>query len=299
MKKPLSEINDGSSDSMPLVSVVVPAHNSARYIAETIDSVLRQTYGNFEIIVVDDSSEDDTVQEVVRMATSDNRIKLHRIEHAGRPSVPRNEGIRLARGQYTAFLDSDDLWTRHKLEDQIHYMLSDPEAVFVYSMSVTFGDVNLFSPSYEVLPLLKKAALSYEDLISKGNSVTCSSILIRTDILRSEGGFDEDPKLQIEDYDLWIRLSRRGKIGFIPRIHVFYRVHTVQFSGSWELKQQRLEYLSDKLKIQLPPYRFARNRSLAVRIARNALHFSNYIWALTAEFFQRNIFRKNRGSRNA
>ncbi|MGE5364450.1 MAG: glycosyltransferase [Bacteroidota bacterium] len=280
--------------TQPLVSVVIPCHNSSEYIRDTIKSVLAQDYENFEIIAVDDGSDDATPEILSSLAAGDKRIRVYSIPGAGRPSVPRNFGIRQARGEFTAFLDSDDLWRRNKLSDQVNYMQSHPDAVFVYSMSVTFGKVSVLSPNYEVLPLKGKAALSYEDLISKGNSVTCSSVLIRTEFLKKAGGFDEDPLLQIEDYDLWIRLSRMGPIGFMPRIHVYYRVHAVQFSGSWEIKKQRLEYLSQKLNVPLPEYKFARNRGIFVRLLRNAVHYANYTFALGSEWFERLLSRNNR-----
>ena len=151
--------------------------------------------------------------------------------------------------------------------------------IFVYSMSVTFGDVNLLSPFYEVLPLLHKAAVTRGDLLSKGNSITCSSVLIKSEFLKKVNGFDEDPKLKaVEDYDLWLRLSELGKFGFIPRIHTYYRVHSSQSSSDWETKQKRLEYLSKKRNIVLPKYRFYRNKSFPIRIARNCIHFLTFLY---------------------
>lgn len=282
-----------SAGTRPLVSVVIPCHNSSEYIRDTIASVIAQDYENFEVIAVDDGSDDATPEILSSLGAVDKRIRVYSIPGAGRPSVPRNFGIRQAVGEFIAFLDSDDLWRRHKLSDQVDYMLAHPDMVFVYSMSVTFGKVSVLSPNYEVLPLTGKAAMNYEDLISRGNSVTCSSVLIRTGFLQKAGGFDEDPLLQIEDYDLWIRLSRMGPIGFIPRIHVYYRVHAVQFSGSWEIKKQRLEYLSQKLNVRLPEYKFARNRGILVRLLRNTVHYASYIYALGSELFQRLLTKSN------
>lgn len=106
--------------STPLVSIIMPAHNSERFIGMAIDSVLAQTYWNWELIVVNDKSTDQTCEIVKRYEQCDNRISLYDSDyHNGMPSAPRNTGIRLAKGRFIAFLDSDDLWTSTKLEEQV------------------------------------------------------------------------------------------------------------------------------------------------------------------------------------
>jgi glycosyltransferase involved in cell wall biosynthesis len=244
----------------PLISVIIPAFNSGKYLAQTIDSVLAQSYQNFEIIIVDDGSTDDTLQLAKNIAEKDNRIKVYSIPPAGRPSVPRNFGIQQAKGDLVAFLDSDDLWGRSKLDDQLRVFRNNPKTGFVYSVSVTFGDVNLLSPAYEVFPLITKAAKNREDLLKMGNTIPLSSVLIKASLLKEVKGFDEDPQLLIEDYDLWLRLSSLTTFRFLPRIHVFYRIHSSQFSADWETKKQRLDYLSKKRNIKLPEYKFRRTR---------------------------------------
>ncbi len=263
----------------PLVSVIIPAFNVEKYIEETISSVLNQSYTNYEIIVVDDSSTDKTLEIIGKISKKDSRVKLFKIEHSGRPAVPRNFGISKAQGELIAFLDSDDLWAKEKLSAQIGFLEINPDLIFVYSMSVTFGKVNLFSPHYEVLPLLHKTARNYADLISKGNSITCSSVLIKKKYLEEVNGFDEDAELKaVEDYDLWLRLSKLGSFGFIPRIHTYYRVHSTQSSSDWEMKQKRLEYLASKRKIPLKGYRFFRNKGILVCLLRNLYHYFTFLF---------------------
>ncbi len=260
----------------PLVSVVIPTFNVEKYIEDTVSSVLNQSYNNFEIIVVDDSSNDRTVEIVKELSGSDRRIKYFQIAHAGRPSVPRNFGIRKSAGELIAFLDGDDLWTKNKLKDQVASIENNSACAFVYSMSVTTG-ASLFSSYYEVLPLLHKAVRSFDDLIIKGNSITCSSVLVKKTFLEKVNGFDEDPLLAVDDYDLWIRLSKTGSIGFISKIHVYYRVHPAQFSSDWETKQKRLNYLSSKRNIPIPKYKYFRNKGIVFRILRNLLHFFTFL----------------------
>jgi glycosyltransferase involved in cell wall biosynthesis len=260
----------------PLVSVIIPTYNSEKYIEETLKSVLNQTYKNFEILIIDDGSSDSTNTIVEQYIKKDKRIFSYKVDRAGNPSIPRNYGIKQAKGEYIAFIDSDDLWVKNKLEVQMKHYLSNPNYAFVYSMSFTFGDVNFFSPFFEVLPLLNRAVRNKNDLLSIGNSVPCSTVLTKTSLLKKVGGFDEDINLRAEDYDLWIRLSEFGSICFIPRIQTYYRVHSSQLSSDWETKRKRLEYLAKKRNLNLPGYKFYRNRGPIILILRNAVHILNY-----------------------
>jgi GT2 family glycosyltransferase len=156
-------------------------------------------------------------------------------------------------------------------------------------MSITFGEVTIISPFYEVLPLLNKSARTREDLISNGNSITNSTVMVRKDVLQEVGGFDEDPKLKVEDFDLWLRLGEKGRFVFIPRIHAYYRVHLNQFSGSWEARQSNLEYLTQMRNLSLPPYKFVRNKGPIWIIFRNALHFFNYAIAMMGSVYDKII----------
>ncbi len=261
----------------PLISVIIPCFNSEKYIEDTLKSVLNQSYQNFEIIVVDDESTDNSFQIVKKMALNDKRINNYKITHSGRPSVPRNFGIEKASGSLIAFLDSDDLWTREKLMYQLKYLENNPEISFVYSMSITFGNVNVFSEQYELFPLPFRAARIKKDLILIGNTIPLSSVLIKKEAFEKAGGFDEDPEQKIEDYDLWLKLSETEKFHFIPRIHVYYRIHTQQFSSDWENREKRLKYLAEKRNIGLPKYKYFRRKSLSFLIIRNLIHLKIFL----------------------
>ena len=262
-----------NTQNEPLVSVIITTYNVEKYISETINSVLKTTYNNFEIILVDDSSDDHTLSIVKEYAKKELRLKYYKIDHTGIPAAPRNYGITKSSGSLIAFLDGDDIWNKDKLSSQVKYLQKNPSKILVYSMSLTIGDVNIFSPLFEVLPLLHKAAVTKEELITKGNSITCSSVLVRTEAIKKAGCFDEDIKLKaIEDYDLWIRLSDVGEFGFIPRIHSYYRIHKSQSSSDWQTKQDRLDYLSLKRNLNLRKYSYYRNKNIFVRLARNFFH---------------------------
>lgn len=104
------------------VSIITPAYNSAKYISETINSVISQTYSDWELIIIDDHSKDDTVDLVQKFCEKDNRIKLIVLDQNCGAGIARNKGIEFADGQYIAFLDSDDIWIENKLDLQIKYM---------------------------------------------------------------------------------------------------------------------------------------------------------------------------------
>lgn len=274
-------------DFSPLISVIIPTYNSEEFVQATIDSVLAQTYDKFEIIVVDDESYDNTHRIIKEYCERDDRVKLYTISHSGRPSVPLNKGIDIASGELIAFLDHDDLWEKHKLEEQVNTLGKNTNYVFVYSMSITYDEVSIFSPYYEVLPLLFRATRNREELIKKGNSITPSTVLVWKDKLLKAGKFDEDPKLITHDYDMWLRLSELGNFGFIPRIHCFYRVHQNQLSGDWELKKERLKYLKMKSGLDLPDYNFYRNKGILFLIPRNLIHLLTYLWIKLITFWDK------------
>lgn len=121
----------------PLVSIIIPTYNRANLIGETIFSVVNQTYKNWELIIVDDGSEDNTKNIIETF--SDPRIITLTIPHSGIFGKVRNEGLKISKGEFIAFLDSDDLWIPHKIETQLQLLLDNPEAAFVFSNVELFG----------------------------------------------------------------------------------------------------------------------------------------------------------------
>jgi len=275
----------------PLVTVIIPTYNSSDYISETIKSVLNQTYKNFELIIIDDGSTDKTVNILQDFANKDKRINYYQISHSGRPAIPFNYGLKIAKGKYVAFLGSDDIWEKEKLVEQVHYFEKHPKDVLVYSMSVTFGDVNIFSTMFEVLPLPFRAAKTRQDLIKIGNTLPASSVLARLDIIKKVGYHDNDPELKLEDYHLWLKMTEFGTMGFIPRIHVYYRVHKNQFSGGWEIRRERIKYLAKITGLPIPDYKEIRNSGLLFLLVRNLIHYLTFIFVYTAQLLFR-IFRR-------
>jgi glycosyltransferase involved in cell wall biosynthesis len=191
----------------PLVTVVTPAYNVAKYVGETVDSVLRQTFRDFEYLVVDDGSEDNSVDVVKAHARDDPRFRLVAGEHRGQ-SAARNAGIREAKGEYIAFLDGDDRWHPRFLERQLGLIQSLPPdvgVVFCRSRLVLENGTLVFFQWQRV------GRYDFDDFLVSGNPARSgSSLLIRKSCFTEAGVFDE--KLRYgEDLDMWLRIAENSK----------------------------------------------------------------------------------------
>ena len=188
-----------------LVSIIIPMYNAEKYIEETIQSVLNQSYGNWELIVVDDCSSDKSVSIVKSFILNDNRIQIIESDvNFGGPARPRNIGIEKAEGKYIAFLDSDDLWIPEKLEKQLEFMernnlnFSDTNYVEIDELSsiVTLNDTLRYK-------LFHKRAKNICRLIG-ANFLTLSSVMIKKNFIEK---FSENSNhIAVEDYRLWLEL---------------------------------------------------------------------------------------------
>lgn len=211
---------------MPQVSIIIPTFNSVRYVRAAVESVLAQTFQDFQLIVVDDGSTDATH---AALAPYSDRLTYIYQENQER-SAARNTGLRVATGEYVAFLDADDTWYSDKLERQVSVLAEHPEVVLVYGQAI-YMDVDGNDASFRgqhvcghVAPALQMEDLS-RALIS-GNVVYGggSMPLVRRSALASAGWFDES-LCYPEDWDLWARLSHLGLFAYLPRPLVRYRVY--------------------------------------------------------------------------
>ena len=190
--------------SNPTVSVIIPTYNRAHLIGRAIQSVLYQTYQDFEIIVVDDASTDNTEEVVSNF--DDERIRYIRLkENSGTSAAPRNTAIRIARGEYIAFQDSDDEWLPEKLEKQMRLFEIQPlEVGVVYAgFWKILGHRKIYIPS----PGITRKEGNIHDSLLAQNFVAAPAAVVRKECFRKVGGFDEElPTLM--DWELWIRISR-------------------------------------------------------------------------------------------
>lgn len=188
-----------------LVSVIIPTYNRADYLAEAIRSVQAQTHPDVEIIVADDGSTDNTAEVVARFGEDVTYLPL---PHRGQPAATRNEGLRAAKGEFVAFLDSDDLFLPGKLALQLAACEAHPETGLVYSDGHYFHH----DPQQPTGHLLDGFPTPSGDVFAellRGNFlVSPGQVLIRQECFDAVGVFDEDPALWVsEDYDLWLRIA--------------------------------------------------------------------------------------------
>ena len=213
------------------ISVVVPAYNVERTILETIESVQQQTFSDFEIIVIDDGSTDQT-SEIVK-SLEDERIKIFSYPNGGLP-VARNRGISHATGKFIAFIDADDLWTSDKLELQLAALQQHPEAGVAYSWTSDFVDEqkeNLYS--YE--PMFFEGNV-LPNLLVKNFLVSGSNPLIRREAIESVGEFD--PMLKsCEDWDFYLRLAAKWNFVVVPKWQILYRRSSTSMSSKVEIME--------------------------------------------------------------
>jgi len=199
----------------PTVSVIIPAYNTASYIADTLDSVYAQTYKDFEVIVINDGSPDsDTLEQV--LAPYGGRVLYLKQENRGLAGA-RNTGIRHARGEYLAFLDSDDCWLPDYLASQLKLFEETPSLDVVYSNAEHFGDPALNGKTYmQTCP--SNGPVTLESLIREDCQVLVSCSVARKQVVVDAGLFDESLRC-VEDYDLWLRiLHRGGKIAYRKKV---------------------------------------------------------------------------------
>lgn len=202
---------------MPLISVIIPAYNAQKTIQETINSVLEQTFTDWELIVIDDGSQDDTVK-VVKNIT-DPRIKIFSYPNA-RQAVSRNRGLAQATGDYIAFLDADDQWSADKLEAQFNTLKANPSAAVAYSWTNWIDESSQF---------LRRGGYPqfngnvYSQMLLGNFLENGSNPLIKSQALAKIGNFD--PALTpAEDWDLYLRLAACYQFALVPAAQIFYRV---------------------------------------------------------------------------
>lgn len=198
--------------SEELVSIITPTYNCARFIAETIECVLAQTYQNWEMLIVDDCSTDNTAQ-VVRQY-NDLRIKYHCLKQNSGAAVARNEALKMAKGRWIAFLDSDDLWTPNKLERQIEFMLT-----------------NGYSFTYHEYEEIDERGRKFGHLISGPQKIShfgmvlycwpgCLTVIYDANTI---GLIQIPPIKKNNDYAMWLLVSQKAKCYLLKDVLASYR----------------------------------------------------------------------------
>lgn len=213
-------------DHVPLISVLVPCYNTSRYLRETVDSILGQTFGDFELVLFNDGSSDETEEVLREVAGLDGRIRTYSRENRGIVET-RNELLELARGEFLSWHDSDDLMAPERLEWQLARMRIEPELVWVG------GACTLMDP--EGLPIRTHAFPTDHESICKimeeEVGAYFGSTLMRANVARRAGGFRHPFRIS-EDFDLLLRMSEVGRVANIPQVVLFYRQHMTSTANS-------------------------------------------------------------------
>jgi glycosyltransferase involved in cell wall biosynthesis len=203
----------------PLVSIVIPTYNRARDLQRALKSVCAQTYTNWEAIVIDNYSNDNT--DSVLQNFHDGRLRSFKIHNQGVIATSRNKGIREAQGEYIAFLDSDDWWMPQKLEISVRHIQRGYDVLYHDLWGVKQEAGQVFKKRMKGRHVSQPV---YADLIKNGNAIKTSSVVVRKELLQRVGGQLEDPKLvAAEDFECWLRISRETeKFIYIPMILGYY-----------------------------------------------------------------------------
>jgi glycosyltransferase involved in cell wall biosynthesis len=258
----------------PLVSFIIPTHNYARFLGEAIDSALAQTYPNFELIVVDDGSTDNTPEIV---APLQHRLRYIRQEQSG-PSAARNSGIRASRGELIAFLDADDVWLPHKTATQVRYLLEHPETGLVSGRTRLTGDQGKDPPriGYRRRRALRRlialrAGVAFRNLLlSDRNYIATSTVMLRRQCLDLVGHFDESLS-RVEDFNLWLRVARHFGIARLPEVLAHHRFHESNLARDREAMRSAAFANLDRICAACPEATRLRNRVAARLHLRHGL----------------------------
>jgi glycosyltransferase involved in cell wall biosynthesis len=230
---------DINTTNTPNVSIIIPAFNREPFISESIESALKQTFSDFEIIVIDDGSTDKTV-EVAQKYSDDHRVNIMRNEKNLGIANTRNKAVRMARGKYIAMLDSDDVWIdKNKLQKQFDFLESNPNYALVGSNMVHI-DVKGEKIKEVIFPIND---ITIRKTILRRNPFAQSTILCRKEAMENAGLYSTRFTI-CDDYDLWLKIGRDWKFANINESMTGYRIH-----GNNITHKKRLKAASEVLEI--------------------------------------------------
>jgi glycosyltransferase involved in cell wall biosynthesis len=214
----------------PLVSIVVPTYNRMQYLPAAIDSVLAQTFESWELIIADDGSDDET-RAYLQTLERRSRISVLQLTHSGNPGAARNAALRAARGEYVAFLDSDDTWMPTKLEVQLAALRASPDCHWSYTDHVRVNEAGQSINSERNPNRTLPDGEIVEQLLRLQAGTPTPTIMAERKLIERAGGFDEQQGLH-EDYDLWLRLALLSKVLALREPLACVRRHGDHFSSS-------------------------------------------------------------------
>lgn len=204
---------------VPQVSIIVTTYNRVAFLKKTVDSILAQSFIDFELIIVDNMSVDETSKFILDI--TDSRIKYFKNPNFGVIAVNRNYGINEAKGMYIAFCDDDDLWLPNKLKLQVDFLQKNNTMALCYTNAESFSGEKETISKMMVRRIVKKHHFIQ---LLRGNFIPNSSVLLRRKIFLELGLLNENPSLR-EDYEMWLRVANKYPIGGINLALIKYRYH--------------------------------------------------------------------------
>ncbi|MFB2938274.1 glycosyltransferase family 2 protein [Aerosakkonemataceae cyanobacterium BLCC-F154] len=242
---------------MSVISVIIPAYNAEKTILETIQSLQKQTFSDFEIIVINDGSIDGTLE--LLHSINEPRLKVFSYPNGGLP-VARNRGINHATGEYITFIDADDLWTPDKLADQLAALQEHPEAGVAYSWTAFIDENSEFLYAWE--PIYYQGDV-YPTLLLRNFISSGSNILVRREFIDAAGRFDPELK-SAEDWDYYIRLAARCQFVLVPKYQILYRRSSGSMTSKVDVMERYIVAVTERAFQQAPEkYQELKNQSLA------------------------------------
>lgn len=229
------------------VSVIILTYNRENYLKEAVISVLNQTFEDFELIILDDGSTDDTAEMVEIF--SDKRLNYYQFEHVGNGAKLRNKGVELAKGKYIAYLDSDDLWEEHKLKRQVQILDSDDAIGFTFSQVKSFNDLTGTNKLFYAKNIYSSYSKILDKLLFADLIIYPSSVLIRKDMILKEGGFSE--KYKWTEMGLLLKIAVGSDAFYDETILTKVRKHETNLSISNDFREGFLDLIETINELKL------------------------------------------------
>ncbi len=230
---------------VPAVSIIMPTFNRVRYIRAAIDSVLSQSFEDWELIVADDGSTEETRAYLRTFMTG--RVRATWLAHCGNPGHVRNRAIGIATGHYLAFIDSDDIWAPRKLEKQINLLRGSPDRRWSYTRCDRIDEDGRPIVDDALRRRVPPDGWILEQLLrDQKNQMAMASVVAARDFVEEIGGFDEEQRW-CEDYALYLRLAMRSKVAVVPEELCSVRNHTDHYSGNRAAEYQSRMNLYGKM----------------------------------------------------
>jgi len=248
-----------------LVSVITPAYNAERFIAEAIESVQKQTYEHWEMIIVDDQSKDQTVQIVKQYEELDDRIKLIQLDENSGSAVARNTAMDHAQGRYLAFLDSDDRWLREKLEKQLAFMQQN-DLAFTFTKYVRTKEDGQETNGISAAPV----KVGYDDLM-KHCVIGCLTVMLDKDKIGDERMVNIRTR---QDYAFWLAITKKGFYAYgLPEVLAQYRLVADSISSNKLKAAKQNWYLYRQIEKQPLHKAIWYFSHYAITSVQNVLHY--------------------------